>query len=70
MAVVACEVQVAAWIDTATPDKHQRRSTPPPRTNIKGACTIVFALAEVWVMRLEKLPFVVVLLVGRVNPLK
>ena len=36
----------------------------PPRTNIKGACTIVFALAEVWVMRLEKLPLVVVLLVG------
>ena len=41
--------------------------TMPPRTNIKGACTIVFALAEVWVMRLEKLPFEVVLLVGRVN---
>ena len=37
----------------------------PPRTNIKGACTIVFALAEVWMMRLEKLPFAVVLLVGR-----
>ena len=42
----------------------------PPRTNIKGACTIVFALAEVWVMRLEKLPFDVVLLEGRVKPFK
>ena len=24
-AVVACEVQEAAWIDVAAPDKHQRR---------------------------------------------
>ena len=46
------------------------READAPRTNIKGACTIVFALAEVWVMRLEKLPFDVVLLMGRVKPFK
>ena len=55
VAEVACGVQVVVWADPAALDKHQRRLHS----------TIVFALAEVWVMRLEKLPFDVVLLVGR-----